>query len=203
MASSMTVWQRPISLWRTNSPPQTFLLWSTDYTDFTDLNFCVICVICWLFVFNNRKHKFSQRDWTKHSFVFFCVICCLLNRRRRRNTQKLYMTVAVVISYFCAFCVFCGFPHQRIPRILVSFLHMFGNKLLSLSSKPMNSYNSLIIIDVTSYTTIKSPKIHWKSLLLYIFFANFLSSPFSKLPDPNDVVSSINAYGVNNWHLVS
>ena len=67
----------------------------------------------------------------------------------------------------------------------------------------MNSYNSLIIIDITSYTPIKSPKIHWKSLLLYIFSANFLSYPFSKLPDPNDVVSSINAYGLNSWHLVS
>ena len=64
--------------------------------------------------------------------------------------------------------------------------------------KPMNSYNSLIIIDITSYIPIKSPKIHPKSLLLYIFFANFLSYPFSKLPDPNDVVSSINAYGVNS-----
>ena len=72
-----------------------------------------------------------------------------------------------------------------------------------LSPKPMNSYNSLIIIDITSYIPIKSPKIHWKSLLLYIFFANFLSYPFSKLPDPNNVVSSINAYGVNNWHLMS
>ena len=31
-----------------------------------------------------------------------------------------------------------------------------------------------------------------------INFANFLSFPFSKLPNPNDMVSSINAYGVNN-----
>ena len=72
-----------------------------------------------------------------------------------------------------------------------------------LSPKLTNSRNSLIIIDITSYIPIKSPKIHWKSLLLYIFFANFLSYPFSKLPDPNDVVSSINAYSVNNWRLVS
>ena len=57
-------------------------------------------------------------------------------------------------------------------------------------------------MDITSFVLIKSPKIHPKSLLLYIFFANFLSYPFSKLPDPNDVVSSINAYGVNSWHLV-
>jgi hypothetical protein len=35
-------------------------------------------------------------------------------------------------------------------------------------------------------------------LLLYINFANFLSFPFSKLPNLNDIVSSINAYGVNN-----
>ena len=70
------------------------------------------------------------------------------------------------------------------------------------SPKPMNSYNSLIIMDITSYIPIKSPKIHPKSLLLYIFFANFLSYPFSKIPDPNDVVSSINAYGVNSWHLI-
>lgn len=70
------------------------------------------------------------------------------------------------------------------------------------SPKPMNSYNSLIIIDITSYIPIKSPKIHPKSLLLYINFANFLSYPFSKLPDPNDVVSSINAYGVNSWQLI-
>ena len=70
------------------------------------------------------------------------------------------------------------------------------------SPKPMNSRNSLIIIDITSYIPIKSPKIHRKSLLLYIFFANFLSFPFSKLPDPNDVVSSINVYGVNSWHLI-
>ena len=72
-----------------------------------------------------------------------------------------------------------------------------------LSPKPMNSYNSLIIMDIRCDIPIKSPKIHWKSLLLYIFFANFLSYPFSKLPDPNDVVSSINAYGVNSWHLIS
>ena len=71
------------------------------------------------------------------------------------------------------------------------------------SPKPMNSYNSLIIMDIRCNIHIKSPKIRWKSLLLYIFFANFLSYPFSKLPNPNDVVSSINAYGVNNWHLVS
>ena len=71
-----------------------------------------------------------------------------------------------------------------------------------LSPKPMNSRNSLIIIDITSYIPIKSPKIHWKSLLLYINFANFLSYPFSKLPDPNNVVSSINAYGVNSWQLI-
>ena len=71
-----------------------------------------------------------------------------------------------------------------------------------LSPKPMNSYNSLIIIDITSYIPIKSPKIRPKSLLLYIFFANFLSYPFSKLPDPNNVVSSINSYGVNSWHLI-
>ena len=71
-----------------------------------------------------------------------------------------------------------------------------------LSPKSMNSHNSLIIIDITSYIPIKSPKIHPKSLLLYINFANFLSYPFSKIPDPNDVVSSINAYGVNSWHLI-
>ena len=71
------------------------------------------------------------------------------------------------------------------------------------SPKPMNSYNSLIIIDIRCNIPIKSPKIHWKSLLLYINFANFLSYPFSKHPDPNDVVSSINAYCVNSWHLIS
>ena len=39
--------------------------------------------------------------------IFFsCVFCCLLNRRQRRQTRKLYMIVAVAISYFCAFCVF-------------------------------------------------------------------------------------------------
>ena len=70
-------------------------------------------------------------------------------------------------------------------------------------SKTMNSDNSLIIMDIRYNIPIKSPKIHWKSLLLYIFSANFLSSPFSKLPDPNNMVSSINTYGVNNWHLVS
>ena len=69
-------------------------------------------------------------------------------------------------------------------------------------SKTMNSDNSLIIIYIMCNIPIKSPKIHWKSHLLYIFFANFLSYPFSKLPDPNDVVSSINAYGVNSWHLI-
>lgn len=72
-----------------------------------------------------------------------------------------------------------------------------------LSPKPTNSYNSLIIIDIRCNIPIKSPKIHLKSLLLYINFANLFSFPFSKLPDPNDVVSSINAYGVNSWHLVS
>ena len=70
-------------------------------------------------------------------------------------------------------------------------------------SKHTNSYNFLIIIDIRCTIPIKSPKIHPKSLLLYIFFANFLSYPFLKLPNPNDIVSSINAYGVNNWHLVS
>lgn len=57
-------------------------------------------------------------------------------------------------------------------------------------------------MDIRCNIPIKSPKIHWKSLLLYIFFANFLSYPFSKIPDPNDVVSSINAYGVNSWQLI-
>ena len=68
---------------------------------------------------------------------------------------------------------------------------------------PTDTCNPLIIIDIRYNIPIKSPKIHPKSLLLYIFFANFLSYPFSKLPNPNDVVSSINAYGVNNWHLIS
>ena len=52
------------------------------------------------------------------------------------------------------------------------------------------------------YTYQKSknpPKI---TTTIYIF-RQFFSFPFSKLPDPNDVVSSINAYGVNSWHLVS
>ena len=70
-------------------------------------------------------------------------------------------------------------------------------------SKTANSRNSLIIMDIICDIPIKSPKIHPKPLLLYIFFANFLSYPFSKIPDPNDMVSSINAYGVNSWHLVS
>ena len=72
-----------------------------------------------------------------------------------------------------------------------------------LCPKPMNFYNSLIIIDIRCNIPIKSPKIQPKSLLLYINFANFLSYPFSKIPDPNDIVSSINAYDVNSWHLVS
>ena len=69
-------------------------------------------------------------------------------------------------------------------------------------SKHTNSYNFLIIIDIRCTIPIKSPKIHPKSLLLYINFANFLSYPFSKLPNPNDIVSSINAYGVNSWQLI-
>ena len=100
-------------------------------------------------------------------------------------------------------------PMTRIARSYFSVLSV-GKIIIRcwinfcpLSPKPMNTYNSLIIIDIICNLPIKSPKIHWKSLLLYIFFANFLSYPFSKLPDPNDVVSSINAYGVNSWHLIS
>ena len=93
------------------------------------------------------------------------------------------------------FCASLAFPSRFSAYSRINFCPM--------SPKPMNSYNSLIIMDITYYLPIKSPKIHWKPLLLYINFANFLSSPFSKLPNPNDVVSSINAYGVNNWHLVS
>ena len=171
----MTAWQRLINSWRTNSPPQTFLLLSTDCTDFSDLYFCVISVICWLFIFNNRRHKFSQRDWTKYFFVFFCVICCFLFNIGWNGFHGFW-----IHSHTCLWINFCP-----------------------LSPKLMNSYNSLIIIDITSYLPIKSPKIHPKSLLLYIFSANFLSYPSSKLPDPNNMVSSINAYGVNSWHLVS
>ena len=83
------------------------------------------------------------------------------------------------------------------------FRTCLGINFCPLCPKPMNSYNPLIIIDITSYIPIKSPKIHPKSLLLYINFANFLFLLFSKLPDPNYVVSSINAYGVNSWHLIS
>lgn len=82
------------------------------------------------------------------------------------------------------------------------FRTCLGINFCSLCPKSMNSYNFLIIIDIMCDISIKSPKIHPKSLLLYIFFANFLFYPFSKLPDPNDVVSSINAYGVNSWHLI-
>ena len=51
------------------------------------------------------------------------------------------------------------------------------------SPKPMNSRNSLIIIDITSYIPIKSPKIHPKSLLLYIF-RQFSFLPIFKTPRP-------------------
>ena len=99
-------------------------------------------------------------------------------------------------------------PMTRIVRSYFSVLSVGISRdccwinFCPLSPKPMNSCNSLIIIDIRCNVPIKSPKIHWKSLLLYIFFANFLSYPFSKLPDPNDVVSSINANGVNSWHLI-
>ena len=63
MANSMTAWQRPTSLWRTNSHPQTFLLLSTDCTDFTDFIFCVISVICWLL-------SSKDTNYTK-SFCFY------------------------------------------------------------------------------------------------------------------------------------
>lgn len=65
-------------------------------------------------------------------------------------------------------------------------------------SKLANSCNSLITTDITYYLLIKSPKIYSITLLLYINFANFLSLLFSKIPNPNDVVSSINVYDVNN-----
>ena len=146
MASSMTVWQRPTSSWRTNSPPQTFSFVVNGLHRFHGFIFCVICVICWLFIFNIGWNGF-------HGFLLHFRACSWIN--------------------FCPRC-----------------------------PKHTNSYNYLIIIDITWHLPIKSPKIHWKSLLLYINFANFLSYPFSKLPDSNDVVSSINAYGVNSWHLI-
>nr|DAW52569.1 MAG TPA: hypothetical protein [Bacteriophage sp.] len=52
-------------------------------------------------------------------------------------------------------------------------------------------------MDITYNLLVKSPRIYSITLLLYINFANFLSLPFSKLPNPNNIVSSINAYGVN------
>nr|DAW58589.1 MAG TPA: hypothetical protein [Caudoviricetes sp.] len=53
-------------------------------------------------------------------------------------------------------------------------------------------------MDITYNLLVKSPKIYSITLLLYINFANFLSLPFSKLPNSNNIVSSINAYGVNS-----
>ena len=105
---------------------------------------------------------------------------------------------------FVSFVVsFINIKWNGLHGFWLHFRTCLGINFCPLSPKPMNSYNLLIIMDITYYLPIKSPKIHEKSLLLYIFFANFLSCPFSKLPDPNDVVSSINAYGLNSWHLVS
>ena len=105
---------------------------------------------------------------------------------------------------FCVICVICWLKNfvlsvLSVGKIIIRCRIIFCPR----SPKHMNSYNSLIIIDIRYNTPIKSPKIQWKSLLLYIFFANFLSYPFSKLPDPNNIVSSINAYGVNSWQLIS
>ena len=143
------------------------------------------------------------------------VICCLFYGQRIARITRNYFflspdepdepdglrndylvnLVNLVIIFQTLFALFV----VSVGKILICYWINFCPQ----SPKPMNSRNSLIIIDITSYIPIKSPKIHRKSLLLYIFFANFLSFPFSKLPDPNDVVSSINVYCVNNWHLVS
>ena len=89
--------------------------------------------------------------------------------------------------FFCATLVFplCFFDCLRI-------------NFCPQKSKLANSCNSLIATDITYYLLIKSPKIYSITLLLYINFANFLSLLFSKIPNPNNIVSSINAYDVDN-----
>ena len=117
-----------------------------------------------------------------------------------RVRQSIYLALSFAISkhlsgrravrrgdlLFCATLVFplCFFACSRI-------------NFCPQKSKLTNFCNSLITTDITCYLLVKSPKIYSITLLLYINFANFLSFPFSKLPNPNYIVSSINAYGVN------
>ena len=162
------------------------VLLPTDNTNYTKL-FCFIRYIRWLPFIVDSYHLMTRI--TQISFS-----CHLMNLMAGAMYYLVNLVNLVIIfqTFFVPFVLSVG-------KIIICYWINF----CPLSPKPMNTYNSLIIIDIRCNIPIKSPKIHWKSLLLYIFSANFLSYPFSKLPDPNDVVSSINAYGVNSWHLVS
>ena len=136
-----------------------------------------ISVICCFF--------YCQR-MTLITRIFLCILCLLLfiEPQTTQKDAKLYMIVAVVISYFCAFCVFCGFPHQRISRILVSFLHMFGNKLLSPESK---TYELLQLTNnhghYITFTYQKSKNPLKITTTIYIF-RQFSFLPIFKNPRP-------------------
>ena len=165
-----------------------YFIGPTDCTNYTKL-FCFIRYIRWLPFIVDLYHliaritriSFLVTWWTR--WTWWLAQCTVW--------LNLVHLVIIFQTFFVPLVLSVG------KIIICCWINFCPQK-----SKTTNSRNSLIIIDITSYIHIKSPKIHWKSLLLYINFANFLSYPFSKLPDPNDVVSSINAYGVNSWHLV-
>ena len=205
----MIAWQRLISLWRTNSPPQLFF-YCQRIALISRIYF--LCNLCNLLTFIIQWHEFNEIisfirfiRWLPF-IVDFCHLmtritrisfsCHLMNRMNLMDGAMCYLVnlINLVIIFQIFFVSFVLSVDKIITCCWINFCPQ--------KSKTTNSRNSLIIIDITSYIPIKSPKIHWKSLLLYINFANFLSYPLSKIPDPNDVVSSINAYGVNSWHLI-
>ena len=165
----MTAWQRLTSSWRTSSLPQIFLISSTDCTDFTDLIFCVICVICWLLSSNDT-------NCTKLlvTLVSFVVYWTADNAERHRNfflvpllNHYIFLRVLRILWFSSSSSGTGGATGTNVREIerkriireinnsriwcypLAKIIICCWINFCPRSPKPMNSYNSLIIIDIT------------------------------------------------------
>ena len=139
-----------------------FFLWPTDSTIYTKL-FCFIRYIRWLPFIVDFYHLMTRI--TRISFS-----CHLMNQMNLMAGAMYYLVNLVSLgiifqTFFVPFVLSVG-------KIIICCWINF----CSLSPKHTNSYNSLIIMDITQHLPIKSPTIHWKPLLLYLNFTNFLSS---------------------------
>lgn len=145
-----------------------YFIGPTDSTNYTKL-FCFIRYIRWLPFIVDFYHliaritriSFLVTWWTR--WTWWLAQCTVW--------LNLVHLVIIFLILFVPFVLSVG------KIIICCWINFCPRK-----SKHTNSYNFLIIIGIRCTIPIKSPKIHPKSLLLYIFFANFFLSHFQNSP---------------------